>query len=312
MQKISIVCACDDSYSQHAMALITSIFENNKENFVDVYILTDNFSLQTQKFFNELSFMYDRKIQIVNIDISLLAHLPLGGKTYQGYINLSTYYRLLIVKLFPFLDKILYLDCDMIVRGNLLPLWNTDINNYAIASIVDTWSKVQEGASRLHYPKEELYYNAGMGLYNLAFLRDFDFDNKVHNFVKEHYDWILLHDQDILNAVLHGNFKEVSIVWNVMNNAIVRKCDISPRQKEELLQNLQSIMIIHYTGPIKPWHKECYHPLKKEYWHYLNLSPLKDRHLVCRYESVKDKLLFLKCNWRAYLGLSLLSFIKIK
>ena len=152
----------------------------------------------------------------------------------------------------------------------------------------------------------------GMGLYNLSFLRDFDFDNKVHNFVKEHYDWILLHDQDILNAVLHGNFKEVSIVWNVMNNAIIRKCDISPHQKEELLQNLQSIMIIHYTGPIKPWHKECYHPLKKEYWHYLNLSPLKDRHLVCRYESVKDKLLFLKCNWRAYLGLSLLSFIKIK
>lgn len=312
MQKISIVCACDDLYSQHAMAMITSIFENNKDNIIDVYILTDKFSNQTQKYFNELALLYKQKIQIVNIDISLLAHLPLGGKSYQGYINLSTYYRLLIVKLFPFLDKILYLDCDMIVRGNLLPLWNTPIDNYAIASIVDTWSKVQEGCTRLHYPKEYLYYNAGMGLYNLAFLRGFNFDSKVQNFVSEHYDWILLHDQDILNAVLHGYFKEVSIEWNIMNNAIIKKCDISPRQKGELARALHTMKIIHYTGPIKPWHKECYHPLKKDYWHYLNLSTMKGRHPIFRYKSFKDKIIFLKCNWRAYLGLSPLSFIKIK
>lgn len=312
MQKISIVCACDDSYSQHAMAMITSVFENNKGNSIDVYILTDNFSDQTQKYFDELSVLYNNKIQIVNIDISLLAHLTLGGKYYQGYINLSTYYRLLIVKLFPTLDKILYLDCDMIVRGNLSPLWNTNIENYAIAGIVDTWSKVQEGTFRLHYPKEQLYYNAGMGLYNLAFLRDFGFDNKVQNFVKEHYDWILLHDQDILNAVLHGHFKEVSLEWNVMNNAIIRKCDISPNQKKDFAKTLDSIKIIHYTGPLKPWHKECYHPLKKDYWHYLNMSPMKGRHTVSRYESYKDKIHFLKCNWRAYLGMSSLSFIKIK
>lgn len=311
-QKISIVCACDDSYSQHAMAMITSVFENNKDNCIDVYILTDYFSVQTKKYFEDLSVLYNNKIQIVNVDISLLAHLPLGGEFYHGYINLSTYYRLLIVKLFPNLDKILYLDCDMIVRGNLLPLWNINIENYAIAGIVDTWSKVQEGTSRLHYPKGDLYYNAGMGLYNLAFLREFDFDNKVQKFVKEHYNWILLHDQDILNAVLHGHFKEVSLEWNVMNNAIIKKCDISPNQKKELGKILHSIKIIHYTGPIKPWHKECYHPFKKEYWHYLNMSPMKGRHATFRYESFKDKLFFLKCNWRAYLGMSSLSFIKIK
>ena len=64
-------------------------------------------------------------------------------------------------------DKVLYLDVDMIVRHSLDSLWDTDINDYAIAAVPDMDEQSHIESNRLPYPMETGYFNAGMLLINV-------------------------------------------------------------------------------------------------------------------------------------------------
>ena len=68
MERIVIVTACDDKYAQYCGVLITSIFDNNKENNVIVNILTDYISDENRNLMQQLERMYGRNINIINID----------------------------------------------------------------------------------------------------------------------------------------------------------------------------------------------------------------------------------------------------
>lgn len=271
MERIVIVTACDDKYAQYCGVLITSIFDNNKENNVIVNILTDYISDENRNLMQQLERMYGRNINIINIDKELFSALPLPSHAPQ--INICTYYRLLIPTLFPTEERVLYLDCDMIVRKNLMELWKTDLKGYAFAGVRDCY-QMQRACIRLNYTLDEYYYNAGMGLYNLNYLREIGFDKIVKTFIHEHYDLIICHDQDILNACFHGQFKSVSVRWNLLDVFIRRDYKYPYDDKDDFISSCKDGAIIHYSGPCsKPWFKDTLHPYVKDFLHYYEISP---------------------------------------
>ena len=293
MDKIHISCACDNNYVPHCGALITSIFESNKANQIDINIVTDGFSNENIAKLKQVEQKYNQKINIVKIDISKLSNFPID-KHFNGYINLSTYYRLLLPDLFVDLDKILYLDCDIIVRKSLSPLWNIDLTGYSIASIHDSISMVESGPQRLGYPESESYFNAGVGLYNLDKLRKINFVSRAFDYINSNKDKIKFQDQDVLNGVLHGTFKQISVKWNLMEVFLLKKPLVESELIPDLLSCITTPSVIHYTNVLKPWFKECNHPYKNEYWKYLWMSPWKDYTAKYKYEFSKRCILYIK------------------
>jgi len=273
MAKITVVCSSNDIYAPYCGAMLTSLFHNNQNHQIDVFILSADMSDKNKKKMEVLCNIYNQKVEIVKIDSCKFEVLPIGN---FPNITKETYFRLEIPNLLENRNKCLYLDCDMIVRQNIEQLWNTNLNGYAIAAIKDCKSMVKKGTSRLCYSENESYYNAGMSLYNLKFLRDFRFEHKTKEFLNKHIERILFHDQDIVNAVCHGKFKEVSVRWNMLTPFLYESPDILDGNLEDLENWIENPGIIHYSAIYKPWHKEGFHPYENEFWKYLRMSPWND------------------------------------
>lgn len=101
------------------------------------------------------------------------------------------------------LDKILYLDCDIIVNGRIESLWNIDLKYYTIGAVEDNIVISSEAPRRLGYPVQSSYFNAGVMLMNLSLMRDIQFTKNAFVYIEQHLKEIVYHDQDILNVLLY-------------------------------------------------------------------------------------------------------------
>lgn len=269
---LNIVCAASNSYAAYCGIMLTSLFSNNTAHAIEVYVLSGDMSEENRTKFSQLATQFSQHITIIDIDKSQFSHLPIGERF--SNISYEAYFRLLLPSLLPDCEKALYLDCDMIITTDVDELWNIDLHDMAMAAVADTPRMQQKSLARLGFAPTDTYFNSGMGLYNLKFLRDFHFEDKVRTFVDNHYDLIVYHDQDILNCVCHGMIREVAVEWNTVESVLEKHPQIHP-------------FIIHYASLRKPWYKECLHPLQHEFWRYAALSPWHDLKPVFKYHGLK-------------------------
>ena len=107
----------------------------------------------------------------------------------------------------------------------------------------------------------------------------------------------------------------VSLVYNLQDVYLIRNRDLPPSicNQHHLLNNP---LIIHYSGPIKPWHIECKNPYKSEYLKYLKKTPWRDSILNRKYINFKDRIIFIaKSMVKAvleFLGVKYFSYIKLE
>lgn len=275
MNRISIVCTFDNNYSQHCAVLLSSIFENNKESFFDIYILSDYIDEDNQNKLSKLVDNYSQKLYYLQIDKKQFEGLPFGGKFLN--ISLAAYYRLILPDVLPeSLNKILYLDCDIVVNGEISSLWNFDLQNNAVAGVEDSIRVSFNAPKRLGYPVNYSYFNSGVMLINLSTLRKMKFTQMAFFYIKCHLKEIVYHDQDILNALLYDKKVFLPIKWNVMECFLFRRPLIHSKYKQEIGDARKNPAIIHFTGKMKPWYKECNHPYKNKYCKYLLLTEWKE------------------------------------
>lgn len=270
---MNIICACDDSYVPFCGAMLTSVFENNKKHDITVYVMSSNLGKENKNKFEKLASSYHQNIVFLLVDSELYEDLPIGN-----FVNITkeTYYRLSIPSILKDINRVLYLDCDMIVRHDLEELYCVDLENVAVCAIQDSLSMTINGPSRLNYDNSYSYYNSGMGLWNLDFMRKTGFETKVGEFISKNMDKIIYHDQDILNSVCRGQYKETSVRWNMLSCFLMQKPDISRSRLADLNKWIEDPGIIHYSAKYKPWNTECEHPYKMEFWKYVKMSPWSD------------------------------------
>ena len=128
------------TYSQHAGVTVTSIFENTKSK-VTVHILHDDTltDLNRERFLNTAK-RYGQSIDLINVEDY---KNKIGGETLKNipdYWSVGTLYRLFIPEILKNLDKIIYLDCDIVVNADIAELWNVDIGDNALAGARDSTS----------------------------------------------------------------------------------------------------------------------------------------------------------------------------
>lgn len=206
----------DNDYVQHTMTSMASLLANKfPTSKLDVYVVCDNVDSEKKKML--------RRFDQEGFRVVLVDHKNTFTKKdseFGKYISASTYIRLNLPSMFPKMDKLLYLDGDIIITGDLSELYGLDISGYAMAGSIDygmcitstTWDKVEYIRKTLpNYERE--YINAGVLLMNLSELRRIGFEKVCHKLYNERTDFIFA-DQDIINFALVGRKKILPIYWN--------------------------------------------------------------------------------------------------
>lgn len=268
--KLNILCATDDNYVPYCGIMLTSVFENNRKNEVNVYVIIDKpLSTHNENRFRKLSSKYGRKIEYLMIEKSQLSQFPTKG---MDYWSIAMYYRIFAEELLPQdIDKIIYLDCDIIVRSSLIPLWNIDLTNKAVGVVSDIFTYFDDIYERLHYPKRTGYFNSGVLLMNLDYWRSHKICKQCLKYLEENYERLFANDQDVLNAVLWDKKVELPISYNYQIQ--FEKKYFYYKESEALQQEIGrtkgTATIIHYADPIKPWSIMYYRmPYKREWRKY--------------------------------------------
>lgn len=208
------------------------------------------------------------------------------------YINekytVAASYRLLLPQILPEHDKVIYMDCDMIVRSSLAVIYNSvDLDNFYLGAVFETPLDFQRTYMIEIGCDPDKYINSGFLIMNLKRLRQ---DNVVPRFLQlAKSDKYIFPDQDILNIVCKGQIYGLPPYCNGVRTFFVQSYESLFLEKYTRadLADVRAFGTIHYTGD-KPW---SHYTIELTIWwqYYLSLP-----------QSVKRLWTKDVCYWRIY------------
>ncbi|WP_406538394.1 glycosyltransferase family 8 protein [Fibrobacter sp.] len=264
---IEIVLCTDDNYVMPTSVLINSISVTNPETEIHYNIVSSGLSDSAKRKLSNNLVGKKACIDFYTANQEILNGCPIRP---GEHISIASYFRLLLPTILPKnIDKVLYMDGDTVCVDEITSLWNTSLENFAAAAVPDMHCDDIRILNRLSLTESCEYYNAGIMLINLDWWRKNDVQNKSIYFATHNKDICTYHDQDVLNVILQGAIKTLSIRYNFQEHFLEKKEDlfIDKKYYDDLDYSLQNPVIIHYTGQKKPWHNECFNPLK-DVWRF--------------------------------------------
>lgn len=268
--KINILCATDDNYVPFTGVMLTSLFTNNMEEFFEVFILSRGLNAENESSLQKLGESFHAHVHIIRVNQSVFDGCPIRP---GDHVTLETYFRLLAPKLLPeHVERILYMDGDIIVKNSIRDLWDWDVDQYAIAAVIDE-SFVEQGG-RLGFDSDSIYFNAGILLLNLKYWRAHDVSDRCMRYIENNPDILLFHDQDTLNIVLKDEKTLLPITYNFQTGFYLswNASFFSKDLMHQIQVTAKNPTVIHYTGSMKPWTKSSDHPYRRYYLHYRKMS----------------------------------------
>ncbi len=264
---IHIAFGVDDKYIQHLCTTITSILVNNKFSDFTFHILYSSLTDKSKKNLESLKKIKNFNIEYYDIHNFDFSSVPLK----INHISVASYYRFALSEVIPDgIEKLMYLDCDIIVDGDISELWNTDIEGYWAAAVEDLFSI--ELSTNL---KLKNYFNSGMLILNMAKLKSVDFKSMWMNYLQENKDIITLQDQDILNGIFDNNVKFLPLKYNAFDWDRARKQKTSFYSLDENTDYSVKPVIYHFAGRRKPWTFDASPESQKIYYKYILKTPYK-------------------------------------
>jgi len=276
MNPINIVCATDDKYVPYCGVMLTSLFENNKEREVNVYVFVGSpLSENNQRVLKQLAEQYYQTLHFCVVKSDFINQFAVQGED-KKYLSIVTYYRLFAVDLLPKeVSQVLYMDCDIIVDGAIGELFDLDWDGIAVGVIPDMCTEWDEYYERLGYDKSKGYFNAGVTFMNLDYWRKNNVAQECFDYMQSHYDKLTNNDQDVLNAVLCERKKVLPLKYNYQIQLLMPyffKTFTQKMQRE--IMDTKEPTIIHYAAELKPWMAKYYsYPFYETWQKYKLLSP---------------------------------------
>ncbi len=272
----NVVFTIDGNFIQHFTVTVVSLLENNKDIRFCIYVIhnIEDLSLldKIKKFINDA---YETELKFIEVDDSTFAKYKI-----THHISKAVYFRLLLADILPnTINKILYLDSDVIVTGSLKELFKVSFDSKYLLAVPDGELDITiPRLNKIGVPVQT-YFNSGVMWIDLEAWRLENTSAKLISIANEYMDRILWWDQDILNICFLNKWGQISDKYNALH--LQQKCEKIP-------------LIVHYNSPTKPWHYLNYHPYKYLYWHYIKLTPFKKY----KYKDFTYKRLFKKIVYK--------------
>ena len=200
----NVACTIDEGYAQHCGVMLCSLFRNNAGVDFRIFVISDGLSDDAQQKLRSVAASHGQRLEIVPVDPGVLDGAPVSD-----HVSLATYFRILIPRVLPAdVDRVLFLDSDVIVRGSLAELYEEQIEEYTHAAVENPLA--EEALARLSIPAGHAYFNAGVLLLNLKRWRHEGLVEKILGYVKSNTDKLRWWDQDALNAMLYARWKKMA------------------------------------------------------------------------------------------------------
>ena len=269
--KVNLVYMCNSKYLPYVMTSLESAIDTKEENTsYNVYIIAKDF---TSKDVENVKKMEQKgvKINIVQAKDKNLNYENLGR--FASYsISLQ---KIFIADYLKNIDKVLYIDADTLIQGDLSKLYKTNIKDYYVAAVKDgLMYQFPEHIEEIGLTWRKFYFNSGIMLLNLKKIRK---DNKISDAIQYfNNNNEVFGDQDVLNVVYGKGVKPISYIYNC-NSVYFEKERaefLSDFYQEEVPQTSREVydnaIILHFAGhkPWTPWFEHSY--LKPLWWKYAN------------------------------------------
>lgn len=279
---IPICLASDRNYIQHLAVTMASILYNKAESdSFSFYILGNDFTEEDRRKIDQLKSIADFYIEYLPIKEKIINSFPISPK---DRITIEAYYRLFIPELIPREDKVIYLDCDIVVRHSLADFYALEPGEDYILGVRDIDSR---GNRRRMGTKR--YINSGVLLMNSVKMREDRIVDKFIDYILKNKAKIVWHDQDVIAGALNDRVRYVLSVWNGQ---------LSRFPKDMRFSRLHDAHVLHFIGERKPWRPYENSAFTEEYFKYLRLTPFADFEKTWQ----KHRLL-----WKAGRGIAFLS-----
>ena len=284
---IPVFFGCDDAFLPHAVTAAASMLEHaSPENNYDIFIVQWGASREKMARAAEWIRRYPNA-SLRFIDIAGAVDL-VGREDFQvtRAYGLAIYFRFFAPSLFPRYDRIVYLDSDMVLFGDVAELYHCDLGPNLLAACHDCVMEEQSlrNPSLGAYWREQLgkepgegYFNSGCLVMDLAGLRREDVEAGLFEKMRR-IRGTQLPDQDVLNAVLNGKVRYVGGEWNYpdwMADPVEEGSGfglVSAEMREAIRRNREKVKILHYCEK-KPWTADYTGKNDAYYWLFAALTP---------------------------------------
>lgn len=254
----SLIEHLNPEYNYDVILIQSDVNEDNKNKLLEMVRTHKNLSLR----------FFDATRLLSNHELKANAH-----------ISVETYYRFLIQEAMPDYDKVLYLDCDLVINGDISELYETDVSEYMVAATHDPDFLGQiNGANKntMRYVRTDFrmknpydYFQAGVLLFNEAKMRE---KHSVDEWLELASTPYMYNDQDVLNLECEGAVKFVDMKWGLIvdheHRRVPEVISFAPDdiQKEYKVAHADP-KIIHFAGYKKPWYDPT-EDYATEFWRY--------------------------------------------
>ena len=287
---MDILFSANTGYIGPSKVFLYSVCKSNSEYDIDFWFVYHD---MTEEGIDELrkviSLFPNKKIHLLDVGEEFLKGVKLDS------LSIETFYRIKAIDMLPLdLHRILYLDVDMVVKDDLSELFSVSLDGHPIAACEDMNALIAcvdvHASSKV--PLDKPYFNAGMLLMNLDYLRENNLGEKLVNRVLNEYKNFLYYDQDILNSEFYENVLILPFVYNIppklylldlysVPNAkniyatayqINNRCEDFERRYKDITDIVKEQgKIIHYISDSKPWNHRSgdmywVHGLYKDFW----------------------------------------------
>ena len=287
-----------DEYSEYTGISIISLFENNKNVDLNVFIIDNGISKMNRDNIIKIAEKYKRKIVFIDgkrIEYELKNKVPIFNGSF------STYSRIILDKIYPdYVDKILVLDSDTIINGSLESLNYLEFTDKIIAAVENPEFYLNENINTEEkniINLKKRYFNAGILYVNLKEWREKNFSNKIDKAISELKEFKFV-DQTILNyatdledyAKLPYKYNYWGHLWDKEHCNKIHSFFLNYFPVKEIIEAENNPIIIHYKGyTSRPWFKESTSSMKDKYLYYKSISPWKNIKLDSFYNSTYYK-----------------------
>ena len=252
MHKINILVTLDKNYIPYLNVMLSSLRYSNPDCCFSVYLLhsslTEADTVSTVQVLDNSD-----KLMLINAEEVRLEGAPTSAR-YPKEI----YYRIFAAKYLPqTLDRVLYLDPDVIVNGSVKELYDLPMDDYCFAAASHTGPFLRKfNEIRLGMEDHSPYINSGVMLMNLKKLREVHKYDEVFRFIEKRKNLLILPDQDIISSLYGSKIYALDTYRYNMTELLYQMH--APFERDLNLDWVRNhAVIIHYCGRNKPW-KENY------------------------------------------------------
>ena len=250
---LEVACVIEGDYVPHTATMLHSLLTTSGPARVH-YLHGSDFAAHDAGRLEEMVEREGGSMSFVPVSDELLAGLPT-----EGFTGGATWYRIFLPDLLPSLERVLFLDADLIVRKPLDRLWEIELGGAYVAAVTNVLPRHYERMLVEAGFDTNTYFNAGVMLLDLEQMRRDGCTEAMRSYGVAHADTLVVREQDTLNAVLGERRLAIEPRWNCMNSFFVYPWADEHFAPEELAEAKSDPVIRHFEGPLwnKPWHYLC-------------------------------------------------------